>query len=486
MELTKERSEIKKDPIKKEKGPCVILAGAGTGKTYTIVEKLKYLVESGIYKPERIVCITFSNEAANNLVLRIGKALKLDYNGKWPIVRTFHGFSADLLRTHGGKIGIQEKFKILDPDEAKVVLHRSLKINVGNCHKYIGTIGTVKDLGIKIEDLDMYLQDKLGKYNGINLEKRYEDLEFQLRTLYLKRGKEEKKNILSEILKVKELIELGKFLNAWKAYEKIKNIKNYQDYSDLNVNALKLILENPEIVNDYDYFIVDEFQDTNKLQLDFIVALVKKRNITIVGDLNQSIYRFRGAYRRNFQVFKNSFNVNESEVFNLDKSFRSKNSAFRIAHKLILNNYKNKDDCFFVKNTHNREGDKIEVYELKNEKEEVRKVVDLINAEIKRGVEPEEICVMFRTHQQGRIIRKALDFEGIEYCSVSKTSLLKHKSIKTVVDYLTILDKLKRKEPGGEQQWWDLAYQLDFFNEDLIKIGKFIKDCKKELEEEKK
>ena len=127
------------DAIHKKEGPCVILAGAGTGKTYTIVEKLKYLIGEKVYSPEKVVCITFSNEAANNLILRVGKSLSLDKNDGL-IIRTFHGFSADLLRRYGSKIGINEKFKILNPDEAKVVLHRNLKINVGNCHKYIGTI----------------------------------------------------------------------------------------------------------------------------------------------------------------------------------------------------------------------------------------------------------------------------------------------------------------------------------------------------------
>src|SRR3989344_6095731 len=146
--------------IEKVKGPCVILAGAGTGKTYAIVEKMKHLVQIGV-KPERIVCITFSNEAANNLVLRIEKVLGLtnigNGNANEPVIRTFHGFSADLLRSYGDKIGISKEFKILDPDQAKVILHRNLKVHVINCHKYIGTIGTAKDLGIKLNEFQQFL-----------------------------------------------------------------------------------------------------------------------------------------------------------------------------------------------------------------------------------------------------------------------------------------------------------------------------------------
>ena len=463
------------EAIKKVKGPCVILAGAGTGKTYTIVEKIKYLIKNSIYLPERIVCITFSNEAANNLISRVRRDIDLKENGE-PIIRTFHGFSADLLRKYGDKVGINKEFNILTPDEAKVVLYRYLKVPVGNCHQYIGAIGTAKDLGISWENLKKYLDEKMKKFEGINIEKRLENLQFELHTLYLKRDKFRKHEISESIKKISSLLKLDKFLKAWGSYEKIKSIKNYQDYSDLNKNALALLEKDKNVADNYDYIIVDEFQDTNKVQLDLLFLLARKGNITVVGDLNQSIYRFRGAYNKNFNEFREMFNISKKDIFNLDKSHRSSNKVLRAAHNLILNNYSNKEDCFEVLNFNNREGENIEVYELKNSKEEARKVVELIEEESKRGTDLKDICVMFRTHQQGRVIKRALESKNIPYVSVSKNPLLKEKSIKTVVDYLTILNKLKEKEKGGQQAWWDLIYQLDFMENDLIKIGKFIKD----------
>src|SRR3989344_6130847 len=95
---------------------------------------------------------------------------------------------------------------------------------------------------------------------------------------------------------------------------------------------------------------------------------------------------------------------------------------------------------------------------------------------MERGIQAEDICIVFRTHQQGRVIKRLLDFKEIKYCSVTKKPLLKDASVKVAVDYLIILDKLKRKERGGEQAWWDLVYLLNFADEDLIKIGKFIRD----------
>lgn len=462
---------VNQEAIEKVKGPCVILAGAGTGKTYTIVEKIKYLVENKIYSPEKIACITFSNEAANNLSLRINKLV----GNSGSVIRTFHGFSADLLRKYGDKIGISKDFRILDPDQAKVILHRNLKINPINCHRYTGTIGTAKDLGIKIADFQTYLSSALRRYDGVELEKRLENLNFELQTLHLRKGKSDKKLLVEEIKKVKEIIDIRKFVNAWNAYEKLKARGNYLDYSDLNILAITLLEKNPEIAGDFDYVIVDEFQDTNKLQLDFLNKLASHGNITIVGDINQSIYRFRGAYKDNLSHFKKAFSVGEKDIFALSRSYRSPNTVLRSAHKLISNNYQNKEDLFFVENANNIEGDKVMIFELKSAKEEARKVVELIRSQQEKGTPLEDICVMFRAHQHGRIIRRALEEANIVYHSVSKASLLKQKSVKTVIDYLTILNKLKRKEKGGEQAWWDLIYNLDFKQDDLIKIGKAIK-----------
>ena len=463
------------DAVQKSLGPCVILAGAGTGKTYTIVEKIKYLVENKIYKPENIVCITFSNEAANNLAVRAGKALDGFKMGK-PVIRTFHGLSADILRKHGEKIGINKEFKILDPDQAKIMLHRSLRINAGNCHRYIGTIGTAKDLGIKIDNLWEYLEPKLKEFEGIDLSKKYEDLSFEFQTLHLKNDLGKKRELSQELEKVKGLIELKKFVNAWTAYEKLKKKGNYQDYSDLNTNALELLEKSPETAGEFSYVIVDEFQDTNKLQLDFLIRLASHGNITVVGDINQSIYRFRGAYKDNLVYFKKAFSVKESDIFTLTKSYRSSNKILRTAHRLISNNYSNPSECFFVESADSREGGNIEFYRMKNSREEARKAVELINSERKSGVSYEDICIIFRTHQQGRIIRQALEREKIPYVSVTKASLLKQKSIKTARDFLIILDKIRRNDNGGEDAWWDLIYQLGFPQEDLIKIGRAIKE----------
>ncbi|MDO8460422.1 MAG: ATP-dependent DNA helicase [Nanoarchaeota archaeon] len=463
------------EAITKSKGPCIILAGAGTGKTYTIVEKIKYLINNKIYSPEKIVCITFSNEAANNLLSRVRKSITLEIENDVTI-KTFHSFSAQLLRENGNIIGIDPNFKILDPDESMILLHQNLKVLIGNCNKYISTIGTAKDLGITIEEVNEYLKNNLKGATQEQLSDKISTILFEIQLMKKWEDKGKKDIMFSEVQNMKQLLELKRFVTVWTAYEKIKQKQNYQDYSDLTLNALKLLNTFPEIAKNYDYIIVDEFQDTNKIQLEFLIQLTPHSNITVVGDINQSIYRFRGAYKENMHSFIERFKVNEKDIFALDKSYRSPNKVLKAAHKLILNNYKNPDECFAVENIHQREGDNIEVYELKDSKEEARKVAELIEKEVSSGTEPEEICVMFRTHQQGRIIKKVLESKNIEYCAVAKNSLLSQRSVKITIDYLNILNNLIKKEQNGLESWWDLIFQSGFDESDLIKVGRFIKD----------
>lgn len=462
------------EAIKKTERPCVVLAGAGTGKTYTIVEKIKYISSNEIFQPGKIVCITFSNEATENIALRLSKSM--NSKGK-PIVRTFHGFSADLLRKYGKNIGINEKFEILNSDEAKVLLRTSFKISPRQCHEYISNISVVKDLGISFDVLEKYLNKIKEPYKNIDLNKKYEELFFQNQILPANE-KESKKQISTELNQIKKIISLQSFLRIAKGYEKLKEQKGYQDYADLNHNALELIKNFPEIKKDFDYFIVDEFQDTNKIQIDILKELCEHRKITVVGDVNQSIYRFRGTYKKNLEEFIKHFGISKEEIFTLNLSRRSSNKILRAAHKLISKNYEDKNECFEVLNFEGIEGEKIEVYEMIDSKEEARKVVDLVERESKKGVPLEEICVLFRTHQQGRIIKNLLESKKIPFHSATKKSLFQSFYVKLILDFLNIVNSLKKEKKGSFQSWWDFFYFSDFSKKDLLELGCFMKENK--------
>src|SRR3989344_5150674 len=339
-------------------GPCIILAGAGTGKTHSIIEKLKYIINKKIYSIDRVVCLTFSNEAVNTLRQRIMPFL----HGKDPLIKTFHSFCADLLRKYGEKIEIRSNFKIILPDDGKILLHKYFKINPLLCNKYIEEIGIKKDNGHNLESF----RDKLKSTENLEtLIKKLEEIKFIINTAHIKKiPKQELEKLKEESDKVSCELDECKFIQTWSLYEKIKNMKNGLDYTDLHQKALELLNKCPEIANEFDYVIVDEFQDTNKVQCMLLDKIAKKRDVTVVGDLNQSIYRFRGAYEDNFNYFRQIFNVKDSDIFKLDKSYRSTNKILNIAHELIQKNYENKKDCFKVRNAHNFEGEKVKIYEL--------------------------------------------------------------------------------------------------------------------------
>ena len=457
--------------INSNTGPCVILAGAGTGKTYALVEKIKYLVQNKHYNPEEIVCLTFSNEAADSLQMRILSALEIE---EPPIIKTIHSFCADLLRKNASKINMNESFRIWLPEDIIILFHTNFHISSNSSYKYARAIGTAKDFNIDYEKCREFVNNKLNSM-PFQIEKELEQLQLKLHTLYLAKEKRSEKSALAEqVHNLNTLLQRKKFLDAWKAYEKLKAKKNAQDYGDLIKNAILLIKTNPDVIEKYKYLLIDEFQDTNKIQLDFIELLAGHKNITIVGDLNQSIYRFRGAYKDNFSYFKKVFHVENNSMSSLTKSYRSPNTVLTIAHQLIQKNYENKDECFFVENAHGKSGDKVSVIELKNAKEEARKIIEIIEHE-SSSRQLEDIAVIFRTHQQANLLKKILDEKNIPYISVSNQSLFRQPIVKKAIDYLNVLHKLKTKSKGGEHSWWNLAHSLNLNSEDSIIFGEFMR-----------
>ncbi|MEK6908781.1 MAG: ATP-dependent DNA helicase [Nanoarchaeota archaeon] len=462
--------------IQRTNGPCAIIAGAGTGKTRSIIEKLKYIIENKIYPIEKVVCLTFSNEAVNNLIERIIPYIK----SKEPIIRTFHSFCADLLREHGEKIGIKKNFRIITPDEGKILLHKYFKVVPILCNKYIDKIGMLKDLGKSITNFE---KNSRNSEDIAKLSKELEEINFKINTSHINKiSKFDLEKIKEESDTIEKEIKDAKFIQTWKSYEKIKLANNGLDYSDLHNKALELLTENHEIADDFEYVIVDEFQDTNKIQCSLLDKIAKKRNITVVGDLNQSIYRFRGAYEDNFKYFREIMNLKKEDIFRLDKSYRSTNNILDMAHELIQNNYKNKEDCFNVKNAHNIEGEKTKIYELKNSKEEVRKIIEIIKEEISKNTPLKQICVIFRTHQQSSMLKKQLEYENIPYTSINKDSLLKDQKIRLVRSYLTIVEKISSKSKGGESSIWEIVNQSIKDTKDNFNITQEIKKWKDKKE----
>lgn len=455
----------------KKEGPCVVLAGAGTGKTYTIVEKIASLVRGNVYAPHEIIALTFSNEAAANLGTRVTASL-----GQTGVtIRTFHALGADLLRTHGQIIGVPSDFTILTSDDAKLLLHKSLRITPALCHQYVPAFSFARDKGITYSLLEQHLATLVQGKTIELISAEHAKLSFSLQTLPPGSEKGVKKSLSVQIDVLGKILSLHKFLQCWKAYEKLKKKHHALDYADLQDSFVLLLRAQPTCAS-WKYVIVDEFQDTNAVQLSILQILAQHRNIMVVGDQNQSIYRFRGAQGDVLHHFMHLFSVQETDRFTLDSSFRSPNTVLRAAHRVIEHNYTTPSDCFEVLHVDKREGTPVEVYECSSGVAEARKVVELVQEALRNGRKPEEICLITRTHQQSMLFRRAFEEAGISFMTATTGNLLQHPVVKTVVDYLTIVQAIYTKSEGGTQVWWDLVYQLGLGREDLQLYARTLKE----------
>src|SRR5680860_261832 len=257
------------------KGPLLIIAGAGTGKTTVITERIKYLILKKKVKPSEILALTFTEKAAMEMEERVDKAMPYGYTQMW--ISTFHSFCDRILRQESMHIGLNSGYKLLTEAESILLIRTNLfKFNLkyfrplGKHNKFLGAL--LQHFS-RLKDEDVNVNEYLKYVKKIKVNKKF--------------GKEE----------IEKIVELA---NAYKTYEEIKIKEGAMDFSDLISNTLNLFRKRKNILKNYQkqfqYILVDEFQDTNYAQNKLAEFLSKeKRNITVVGDDDQSIYRFRGS-----------------------------------------------------------------------------------------------------------------------------------------------------------------------------------------------
>ncbi len=483
-----EISEEKIAPIKKTKGPCLILAGAGTGKTKTITGKIAYLIKKIGIKEDRILCLTFSNSAAGNLKEKVSQILKRETSAE---ISTFHSFCSRILQEHGSIIGIPYNFKIIDDIDALIILSR-MDLTPNEAKSYAFTISQAKDLNIKREDYVGLVKKWKMELEGISpdvfkWEEKYKETIVSLRTLNTENlGVKEKSNKRKELLKFKELYEKIKkyknFLEKWEKYEEYKKQKGLLDYADLNLKVLELLknVEEDFLRKRYDYIIVDEFQDTSYIQFELLKKLVNKdRDITVVGDKNQTIYAFRGAFVDNVDDFKKEFE--DTEEFRITENFRSTQEILDASYSLIKNNYE--DESSVLKLFSKEKGEKPLVIECKNGDEEARRIVEIIDNEVKQGRKLSDIFVLYRSHSQGETIKMFLQNRGYPINVSGGTSIFLDSEILTVSAFLEIIANFEKPYYKGEQSWWKVLHRRGVLNQpDSIKIAEYKKLSKKSLQ----
>jgi DNA helicase-2/ATP-dependent DNA helicase PcrA len=372
-------------------GPLLIVAGAGTGKTKTIVHRILNLVTLGIH-PSSILAITFTNKAAKEMQERIAKALV--HQESYLLVSTFHSLGVRILREHSHVLGINKYFTILDSADSKSIVKEamedlSIDPKMWDPGKIAHSIGKAKGDGIKLS-------------------------EYQVSSPQ------------SDITK-----------QIWTRYEVLKRNSHALDFADLLSMTYELLADNPEILKSYQqrfhYVHVDEYQDTNTIQYNIVKLLVKEhRNLCAVGDGDQNIYSWRGADLKNILNFEKDFP--EAQVILLETNYRSTGIILEASHEIISRNTERIPKKLV---TDNPTGKKVLLYEAFSGNQEAQWVAQKVRDYINQGTKAQDIAVLFRTNFQSRILEEAFLYQTIPYHVVG-VKFFARKEIKDILSYLRL------------------------------------------------
>ena len=400
-------------------GPLLIIAGAGTGKTTVITKRIEHLILKKNIPPSNILALTFTEKAAQEMETRVDEILPYGYTTLW--IETFHAFCDRILRQEAIHIGLNPSFHLLSEAESLLMLRKNL---------FEFDLDYFRPLGSPMK----FLQGMLAHFSRL----KDDDVTPEQYMKFAQKFAASQ----AEPEEIKKTLELA---NAFQKYEALKAKEGMMDYSDLISNVLKLFRTRPNILKEYQkqfqYVFVDEFQDTNYAQNEMAILLAgDRRNITVVGDDDQSIYRWRGAAVANMMQFRSHFP--KSTIITLTKNYRSTQTILDGAYRLIQNN---NPDRLEVKENINKQliamrevkGEPIEfIYTAKaeNEAEEVGKK---IRAEIKKnGRTYKDFAILVRANDHAIPFQRVLDRMRIPYQFLGPGHLFQQEEIKDLIAYL--------------------------------------------------
>ena len=393
-------NDRQKEAVLYNDGPLLIIAGAGDGKTKTLTTKIAYLIEEENVNPHNILAITFTNKAAkemkDRLYMLVGDlAKKLQ-------VSTFHSFGLKLLRENYDVLGYDKNFVIMDSDDSLTVVKKIIK--------------------------DMGYDPKI--YNPRAIRNKISSCKNEMTSpeAYEKYAVSDYEKVVQEV---------------YAKYETKLQRNNSVDFDDLLLLPIELFKKNPDILDKYQdlykYLLIDEYQDTNEAQYILTKLLcAKNRRITCVGDDSQSIYSFRGANYKNILNFENDYK--DAKTILLEENYRSTSTILDAANQVIKNNKMRKDKNLW---TARGVGDKIKYYRAYNEKDEAQYVIRKVKELINRGVEYQDIVVLYRTNAQSRVIEDEFLKENLPYRVVGSLYFYARKEIKDLIAYLRLIHNSK-------------------------------------------
>ena len=375
-------------------GPCLVLAGAGSGKTRVLTTRIAYLIDNGI-SSYNILAITFTNKAAKEMKERVETLVP----GNYAFLGTFHSLGVRILRENSKECGLESNFTILDSDDVLSLIKRIMKN---------------KEIDPK-ELAPSYVRNRISFIKNENLSSREIDNLF---------------NTISE----------KRVLDIYQTYQELIHKNNSVDFDDLLVLPVELFKKYPEILDKYQekfkYILVDEYQDTNEVQYQFNKLLASKyRNLFVVGDANQSIYGFRNANFRNILNFEKDYK--DAYVVTLESNYRSTNNILECANCVIRNNKERKE--LNLKGTIG-DGVKTQYITCENGKMEALTIIDEIKKLYNQGYDYKDIGILYRTNGQSRLLEEVFLKENIPYNVVGAYYFYQRKEIKDLLSYLKLIN----------------------------------------------
>lgn len=387
------------EAVLQTEGPVLILAGAGSGKTRVLTHRIAYLIEEQEVNPWNIMAITFTNKAAGEMRERVDKIVGYGSESVW--VSTFHSSCVRILRRHIDQIGYTGNFTIYDTDDQKSVMKdicRRLQIDT-KVYKERALLNAISRAKDELMGPDEFLRNSSGDIHEQRIAKVYREYQEQLH----------------------------------------KN--NALDFDDLIMKTVELFRACPDVLDQYQerfrYIMVDEYQDTNTAQFQLISLLAAKyRNLCVVGDDDQSIYKFRGANIGNILGFERVFE--EAVVIRLEQNYRSTKNILQAANEVIRNNMERKKKTLW---TENKEGSLVHFKQFLNGYEEAEYVAGKISKDVRTGkCNYSDCAILYRTNAQSRMFEEKFLMANIPYKIVGGINFYARKEIKDLLAYLKTVD----------------------------------------------
>tara|TARA_B100000530_G_scaffold333765_1_gene282369 strand:+ start:4090 stop:6321 length:2232 start_codon:yes stop_codon:yes gene_type:complete len=375
---------------------ALILAGAGSGKTKVLTARIAWLIQTGQVGPNGVLAVTFTNKAAKEMLHRISTMLPINTRSMW--VGTFHGLCNRMLRAHWKEAGLPQAFQILDMQDQLSAIKRMYKVLGIDAEKFPPKqlsyfVGSAKDQGLRPKDVEAH-----DEYHRM-------------------------------------------MVRLYEAYEAQCQREGVVDFAELLLRSFELLGANPALREHYQarfkYILVDEFQDTNSLQYNWLKRLAGPQGcIFAVGDDDQSIYAFRGARVANMVQFENDFNVQNR--IKLEQNYRSVGNVLKAANVLIAHNKARLGKELW---TEAGEGEAIRVYEATSDQDEAAFIIDRIKKLVlEEGYGRSDIAILYRSNAQSRVVEQALFNAGMPYRVYGGLRFFERAEIKHALAYLRLMD----------------------------------------------